>query len=252
MIDRDARREETAEEPGKKRTGQGITTGPMCGARLRGSRKGGECRRPAGWGTDHVGYGRCRLHGGTSPSLRLKAYRDMARARWRRRSACRCWSPVPTRQRCGISAGASSTACANAASRLGGSAWPAGCFTRRSTTSRPCRAKRPHRSLNGTSADARSRSSTRTAEARAKPQTDKPKPVRESLRHLMDDVTPDEDEALDRLAASSSSSSDARRNATAVGFAFLVLCANPIWIAVSLDRSSKDLAGGRLSRRSSR
>ena len=30
--------------------------------------------------------------------------------------------------------------------------------------------------------------------------------------------------------------------ATAVGFAFLVLCANPIWIAVSLDRSSKDLA----------
>jgi len=30
--------------------------------------------------------------------------------------------------------------------------------------------------------------------------------------------------------------------ATAVGFAFLILCANPVWIAVSLDRSSKDLA----------
>lgn len=30
--------------------------------------------------------------------------------------------------------------------------------------------------------------------------------------------------------------------ATAIGFALLVLCANPIWIAVSLDRSSKQLA----------
>ena len=30
--------------------------------------------------------------------------------------------------------------------------------------------------------------------------------------------------------------------ATAIGFALLVLCANPIWIAVSLNRSSKQLA----------
>jgi hypothetical protein len=32
-----------------------------------GKRKHGEpgtCRRPAGWGTDHVGIGRCKLHGG--------------------------------------------------------------------------------------------------------------------------------------------------------------------------------------------
>jgi hypothetical protein len=25
------------------------------------------CKKPAGWGTDHVGYGRCKLHGGATP-----------------------------------------------------------------------------------------------------------------------------------------------------------------------------------------
>lgn len=30
----------------------------------------GECTRPAGWGTDHVGFGRCKLHGGSTPSHR--------------------------------------------------------------------------------------------------------------------------------------------------------------------------------------
>lgn len=28
----------------------------------------GTCRKPAGWGTSHVGIGRCRLHGGKTPS----------------------------------------------------------------------------------------------------------------------------------------------------------------------------------------
>jgi hypothetical protein len=27
---------------------------------------GSECKRPAGWGTDHAGTGRCKLHGGAS------------------------------------------------------------------------------------------------------------------------------------------------------------------------------------------
>lgn len=27
----------------------------------------GTCTRPAGWGTDHVGVGRCKLHGGSTP-----------------------------------------------------------------------------------------------------------------------------------------------------------------------------------------
>lgn len=34
-----------------------------CGAKTR---SGGRCRLVAGWGTDHVGEGRCKLHGGAS------------------------------------------------------------------------------------------------------------------------------------------------------------------------------------------
>lgn len=34
-----------------------------CGAKTRA---GTPCKRPAGWGTDHVGTGRCKLHGGKS------------------------------------------------------------------------------------------------------------------------------------------------------------------------------------------
>ena len=36
-----------------------------CGAKRRGGP--GMCRRPAGWGTDHSGQGKCKLHGGASP-----------------------------------------------------------------------------------------------------------------------------------------------------------------------------------------
>ena len=35
-----------------------------CGAKTKG--KGTPCKRPAGWGTKHVGEGRCKLHGGAS------------------------------------------------------------------------------------------------------------------------------------------------------------------------------------------
>lgn len=38
--------------------------GPLCGARLR--QGDGNCRKTAGWGTGHVGTGRCRLHGGNT------------------------------------------------------------------------------------------------------------------------------------------------------------------------------------------
>ncbi len=35
-----------------------------CGA---GRRQGKQpCRRPAGWGTSHVGFGSCKLHGGST------------------------------------------------------------------------------------------------------------------------------------------------------------------------------------------
>ena len=35
-----------------------------CGAKTRG---GGSCGQRAGWGTSHVGIGRCKLHGGKTP-----------------------------------------------------------------------------------------------------------------------------------------------------------------------------------------
>ncbi len=34
----------------------------ICGAKTKGT--GDPCKNPAGWGTDHVGEGRCKLHGG--------------------------------------------------------------------------------------------------------------------------------------------------------------------------------------------
>jgi hypothetical protein len=40
-----------------------------CGGKRRGEGSEGKlCTRPAGWGTDHAGTGRCKLHGGSTPS----------------------------------------------------------------------------------------------------------------------------------------------------------------------------------------
>lgn len=44
-----------------------------CGARRR--QGDGVCRRPAGAGTNHVGFGRCKLHGGATPNHDLAAAR---------------------------------------------------------------------------------------------------------------------------------------------------------------------------------
>src|SRR4051812_30030420 len=44
----------------------------LCGAR---NRQGTDCKRPAGWGTDHPGWGRCKLHGGSTRQGRLVAAR---------------------------------------------------------------------------------------------------------------------------------------------------------------------------------
>ena|SRR3990172_559873 len=38
----------------------------FCNARTK--QTASYCERPAGWGTDHVGYGRCKLHGGSTPN----------------------------------------------------------------------------------------------------------------------------------------------------------------------------------------
>jgi hypothetical protein len=48
---------------GNKVQGNGKGKGKKCGAK---NRSGGKCGKPAGWGTDHPGSGRCKLHGGAS------------------------------------------------------------------------------------------------------------------------------------------------------------------------------------------
>lgn len=50
-----------------------------CGAR---NRSGGRCKKQAGWGTDHVGEGRCRLHGGATP-IKHGRYSKVSRPRIR-------------------------------------------------------------------------------------------------------------------------------------------------------------------------
>lgn len=44
--------------------------GALCGATLKQDREDGRgtCTQVAGWGTEHVGFGTCKLHGGTTPS----------------------------------------------------------------------------------------------------------------------------------------------------------------------------------------
>jgi hypothetical protein len=49
----------------------------FCGAKTRG---GGECKRPAGWGTSHVGFGSCKLHAGSTPSGEAAGVNAEARA----------------------------------------------------------------------------------------------------------------------------------------------------------------------------
>lgn len=46
-----------------------------------GPRKKGQgpCTRPAGWGTPHPGVGRCKLHGGCTPSHVTAGQRELAR-----------------------------------------------------------------------------------------------------------------------------------------------------------------------------
>lgn len=37
---------------------------------------GGQCTQAAGWGTDHAGFGRCKLHGGATPNGTKSAERE--------------------------------------------------------------------------------------------------------------------------------------------------------------------------------
>lgn len=49
---------------------------PVCGAKKR--QGGGTCTQKAGWGTDHVGKGRCKLHGGVSGTLTHGRYSQVS------------------------------------------------------------------------------------------------------------------------------------------------------------------------------
>lgn len=54
-----------------------MEAGYYCNARLP-NKPGAYCRHRAGAGTDHIGAGRCKRHGGATPVLRDKAKREMA------------------------------------------------------------------------------------------------------------------------------------------------------------------------------
>lgn len=67
-------------EPTPKPVGHG---GPaLCGSRLRQSE--GRCRKTAGWGTAHVGFGSCRLHGGNTRNQAVAADRERVEVQARR------------------------------------------------------------------------------------------------------------------------------------------------------------------------
>jgi hypothetical protein len=57
---------------------------PVCGSPLAGSKDpnsekhGRTCKRPAGAGTDHPGYGNCSMHAGLMPAAKKTAARERA------------------------------------------------------------------------------------------------------------------------------------------------------------------------------
>lgn len=50
----------------------------LCGAK-KSDGSGNTCQQPAGFGTDHKGVGKCKYHGGNSPSGKLAAAREEVR-----------------------------------------------------------------------------------------------------------------------------------------------------------------------------
>lgn len=59
--------------------------GPKCGAKRHGTTD--TCTLPAGWGTDHVGTGRCRKHFGNAPNVAKAAATEAAYEEARRQLA---------------------------------------------------------------------------------------------------------------------------------------------------------------------
>lgn len=57
--------------------GNGGGPAPLCGAQTR---SGNPCKRFAGAGTSHIGFGRCKHHGGNAPSGNTAGQREAAMA----------------------------------------------------------------------------------------------------------------------------------------------------------------------------
>jgi hypothetical protein len=53
--------------------------GVLCGAQRPNQPQGVTCGEPAGFGTSHVGIGRCKFHGGSSPTHVKSAQLELAR-----------------------------------------------------------------------------------------------------------------------------------------------------------------------------
>jgi hypothetical protein len=71
--------------------------GPLCGGKLHG--RDGTCTQPAGWGTDHAGAGRCKLHGGCAPSGRIAALNEQAQRLLYKHDAAPVADPLEALQR---------------------------------------------------------------------------------------------------------------------------------------------------------
>lgn len=56
--------------------GQPLAVNQQCGGKTK---SGGKCKRPAGAGTGHVGTGRCKNHGGSTPTHELVGAVELAR-----------------------------------------------------------------------------------------------------------------------------------------------------------------------------
>jgi hypothetical protein len=81
----------TRERPQAMGDGSRVRGYAACGAKTR---TGGECGKPAGWGTDHAGEGRCRLHLGSTRNHRRSASVELARQEIRKLGLARGEEPL--------------------------------------------------------------------------------------------------------------------------------------------------------------
>lgn len=75
----DSTRGRIQDDKGPRSLAEAKLKGPKCGAPRRASsfRGEGPCSLPAGWGTDHPGFGHCKLHLGNAPSHQVAAVKEM-------------------------------------------------------------------------------------------------------------------------------------------------------------------------------